>query len=501
MVASYSESQRVRGVEVFCVGEHRGKPYDERDLKDIVDNFNRYSVPKNGRNPLLQVPAVLGHEEDQDALERSDLPAAGWPKALWVENKNGLDGITRPTLMADIGEMNWKVAQALKQRKYRKVSAEIYDDPPDGVPGKGKMLRRIAFLGGDIPQVKPLDDIPAPEPEPHHERWNCQAGLLKFSEVRPSKSAKTYWVFSEVTPMFDRKKMAEQLKGAGLDTTKFTDTMPTDEVMAEMCRYVDTNKPEPDELPDPKTPEEKAAYAEKSKKYAAKCGLKFADEPPVEPGKTDDKNRPGGAFEEKPGEMPDPTKKPAAFSEWLSKTIASRVDAGVKKGTAEFEKFSEEARAGERKRGINAFCETHLKAGRLTPKMLDDSINSKGEKNNPYNVIDRLYRTDSKSIVTTFSEHGKKLELTALDLAMREIAAGPILFKFAEVVGSDGKMVDNNADPKKAREEFAKTTFQKFSEHFKTAGVKEDQFVKQILAEDDDDFAKSVKRWNDRAAA
>ncbi len=80
---------------------------------------------------------------------------------------NGQSG----ALFCDVGRLAPVIASLLGGKTYRRVSAEIYDEPPDGLPPDpdtglpptGKMLRRVAFLGGDIPEVKGLGDIPPVE--------------------------------------------------------------------------------------------------------------------------------------------------------------------------------------------------------------------------------------------------------------------------------------------------------------------------------------------------
>jgi hypothetical protein len=44
-----------------------------------VQNFKRFST---GQKPGYSVPAVLGHEESQEFLDREDLPAAAWVESL-----------------------------------------------------------------------------------------------------------------------------------------------------------------------------------------------------------------------------------------------------------------------------------------------------------------------------------------------------------------------------------------------------------------------------------
>lgn len=235
----FSESSgSLSGVEIFRAGNHRGKEYTEADLDDMVRNFNLFSNPKlaamksaSGKLaeqdkekfaaifeeacseepaaeaaahdylaergiepaaeavPTLRVPGVLGHEETQEFLERSDLPAAAWATKVYRDG---------PMLKANLAEIPPKVVRLLKGKAYRTVSAEVYDEPPEGVPGKGKMLRRIAFLGGEIPQIKSLDDIPAPE-------TNAEAAVkfdrveLRIRDLFQAPGDGAFTVFCEVT--------------------------------------------------------------------------------------------------------------------------------------------------------------------------------------------------------------------------------------------------------------------------------------------------------------
>jgi hypothetical protein len=50
--------------------------------------------------------------------------------------------------------------KAIDTKAYRKVSAEIYDNFEDQGVDYGMALRRLALLGGEIPQVKALADLP-----------------------------------------------------------------------------------------------------------------------------------------------------------------------------------------------------------------------------------------------------------------------------------------------------------------------------------------------------
>jgi hypothetical protein len=218
---------------------HRGKPYSDADLDEMIGNFNQSSA---GSKPLVRVPAVLGHEENQEYLDRSDLPAAAWAKRIYREGH---------ILKADFGDMPPKVTKLIKSRAYRTVSAEIYDDPPEGVPGQGKMLRRVAFLGGEIPQVKSLEDIPAPEEHGEKKtRWQRELpSVLKFREMhrrQGDENGSFHAIFSEVKAM-DRPTLTKKLADLGYDTAVFDglDDNQAMGVMAEILRQA-TSEQSPD---------------------------------------------------------------------------------------------------------------------------------------------------------------------------------------------------------------------------------------------------------------
>jgi hypothetical protein len=139
----------VRGAEIFQAGVHRNITYTVDDLKDMVTNFSA------GRG-AVDPPLVVGHDDDQSFLSDSGLPAAGWLIRVYRRGAK---------LFGDFGGVPRSIAKLINARAYRKVSAEVYDEPPEGAPPacKGKMLRRVALLGGDLPQIKTLSDLPLAE--------------------------------------------------------------------------------------------------------------------------------------------------------------------------------------------------------------------------------------------------------------------------------------------------------------------------------------------------
>jgi hypothetical protein len=138
----------VRGAEVFKAGVHRGETYTVADLSAMVKNFAA------GRG-VVDVPLVVGHEEQQP-LDNTGWPAFGWVTRLYRRGD---------TLFADFERIPKSIAKVINARGYRKVSAEVYDEPPEGAPPgcRGRMLRRVALLGGELPQIKTLADLPYAE--------------------------------------------------------------------------------------------------------------------------------------------------------------------------------------------------------------------------------------------------------------------------------------------------------------------------------------------------
>lgn len=222
----FSEGQgTIKGAEIFAAGTHRGKRYSIRDLDDMAENFRRFSTPDHRGKILLEVPAVPGHEEDEDQelLHRSDLPALAWASRVYRQGTK---------LKADFRDVPPQVVKILRAKRYKKMSSEVYDEPPEGVPGKGKMLRRVAFLGGDIPQIKSLADIPVPVTMSERD-YQWRPTTLRFRSVRSSKIPGVFTVFAEVV-MPSREEMCAKLQQLGFDQS-ILDGM-RDEQLAEILR-------------------------------------------------------------------------------------------------------------------------------------------------------------------------------------------------------------------------------------------------------------------------
>lgn len=107
---------------------------------------------------LLTPTVVLGHEENDDPAKFWASVSTGVPSVGVVADLRR-DGDLLKAKLTDLFPL---VLKAVKAKAYRKVSAEIYDDFEDQGERYGLALRRIAFLGGEIPQVKELADLPMP---------------------------------------------------------------------------------------------------------------------------------------------------------------------------------------------------------------------------------------------------------------------------------------------------------------------------------------------------
>jgi hypothetical protein len=208
---------RCLGVEVFASGQYRGSSWTNDELDEMVRNF--WKLGPLGLK-LLEPPLVVGHEESQDFLDRTDLPSAGWLTTL---RRVG------DVLVGDVTGVPLAIANLINARLYKKVSAEIYDDfVDDHGTSYGLAIRRLALLGGEIPQVKRLADLP----------------MVTFSEAKPRRYAfrrasatftpsRGTWIsFSEVSPM-NRDQAVAALKALmpTLDQAVI-DTMTDDQVIA-----------------------------------------------------------------------------------------------------------------------------------------------------------------------------------------------------------------------------------------------------------------------------
>jgi hypothetical protein len=134
-------------VEIFEAGSyHQGRyAYTEADLDQMVANWR-------AMGDRLRPTLVIGHDEDQDLLKNSGLFAAGWLTGLRRHGKK---------LLADFKDVPRVIVDLIRRGAYRRVSAEVYHDFRQGGASRGHVLRRVALLGGEIPEIKTLQDVAA----------------------------------------------------------------------------------------------------------------------------------------------------------------------------------------------------------------------------------------------------------------------------------------------------------------------------------------------------
>jgi len=169
----------------------------------MIRNFEMFQSPKLGANRLQRAPVVVGHTEKD--LHNSAVAKRGDHGRLYREGE---------VLKADIDGVDEDLANAIKAGNFEDVSAEIYHDPPDEFRrrgAKGKMFRRLAILGGDIPFVKGLNAGTGLKDK----LVTCSESWPKVAVTRARRTRESgYTTFSEDVPM-TRDEMVSKLTSAG----------------------------------------------------------------------------------------------------------------------------------------------------------------------------------------------------------------------------------------------------------------------------------------------
>lgn len=224
-----NEDPILRGVPVFKSGSFKNGDanFSIDDLDEIVKNTN--SLISSGQ---LEPPGKLGHNESQELLKNDGLPAAGYVSKLYRLGDQ---------IFADFINMPKKIADLFAKRAYSKISAEIYQDfeHPDTKEKIGKVLRAVAFLGADLPEIKGLGDIS------RLYMTENEVTVLSFSEKELEEANKMSkeWTIKEVESVMPccvkdvekymeenklktipQEKLAEVL--ANIKYKKFTDDCP-----------------------------------------------------------------------------------------------------------------------------------------------------------------------------------------------------------------------------------------------------------------------------------
>lgn len=137
------KTKDINGVEIFASGTWNGDTYTDKDLDELVSNFEK-------TREILKPYLKLGHDDGQAITQEDGFPALGW-----IENLKRVGS----KLVADFKRIPDKIYELIKAGGYRRVSSEIYMDIELDGKRYGKALKAVAMLGGDTPAVQNLKDI------------------------------------------------------------------------------------------------------------------------------------------------------------------------------------------------------------------------------------------------------------------------------------------------------------------------------------------------------
>lgn len=316
-------------LEVFAAGQHKGQSFTPQDLDRIVANFNRFSG-ENGRRIGVKInpPVVIGHDDEQQVLSDSGLLAAGVVSRLWREG---------PKLIATLSDVPPKVAFALRTGALRTCSVEIDPDFADQGRAYGLTLRRLALLGGDLPQVKSLDDLPRLYAD-------MPATLLRVTTTRITRGPSRLLCFSEVLPM-DRSQMDAALKAKMPWLTDETLGTLSDEQVGKLL--ADCMAADAPPAPDAKAPPE-GQMADAT--HATGAGLPAAASAPPAPSAL-------------PGVPSNPSKVTLQYADREAQTLL----ASIKAKAAEADRLAGQRLERERDKKIQVFWDEFVRAGVKEP--------------------------------------------------------------------------------------------------------------------------------------
>jgi hypothetical protein len=149
MATAYNDS--ILPVEIFATGDWAGLTWTEKELDEIVKNFNEL-------RDNIKPPVKLGHSSKQILAQEDGQPALGWVSGV---KRNG------NKLVAEFRDVPVILRELVQKGAYKRVSAEIYPRFERTVASrnlgksdvKGCVLSAVAFVGADVPEVKTLEDL------------------------------------------------------------------------------------------------------------------------------------------------------------------------------------------------------------------------------------------------------------------------------------------------------------------------------------------------------
>ena len=155
--------REIKGVEIFRSGTWNGDEYSEDDLDLIVAAANQVG---------FGIPLKAGHRDNAGE------PALGWVENLRREGSN---------LYGDLTSLPEKVFEAIRDRAYDAVSAEIFWDLERNGVKHPRALKALALLGAEIPAVDlaPLRSALALNAMPPRRAAHVYETELKLLEAVP----------------------------------------------------------------------------------------------------------------------------------------------------------------------------------------------------------------------------------------------------------------------------------------------------------------------------
>lgn len=444
---------RIDGIELFQVGTHRGKTWTASDLHSMVRNAkivaDRFSPPVVIGHEAYQ-PLTREFDESEAVAAAPELFNTGTPKLgefipqnLRVEDRT-IGGVKVPTLVGDADGLPDVVNDVIRAGAYDRVSAEVYPEPPAGYEHlEGPVLRRVAFLGGQLPHIKTLSDLRDVLAGKQTQFNDPPAKSIVAMSERRLKPAREFHdaegrlvaVFSEVNDMTCGPKKFADLTDAGKAACKkFADDaagMTRDDLLALLTDVGFDVSTLPPECPDATLMEiarmarmfiedESAADAEATvaKAEAAGADAGVAEAEAKAKGETP-------ADESKPAPKPEEKNAPAMMAEMVAAEVAKIREAFQADMAHQFSelKASREALAREsaaaRRTEIQLFAEQLRRDGKLLPAEIDAGL------------VDLIAQADaaSGSQAVAFSDG---TQTTLVDKFKAVLAARPKLVQFAE---------------------------------------------------------------------
>lgn len=149
--------EQLKPIEILKVGTFtpmKGNPvsFTQDDLEHIASSYDPAK---------FEAPLVIGHPKTNN-------PAYGWISRLYTKGD---------TLLAEVRDLAPEMAELIKGKHYKKISASLYSPDSPNYPvtdGKHYYLKHVGLLGAEAPAVKGLASVGFADDE---------AGILFFSDT------------------------------------------------------------------------------------------------------------------------------------------------------------------------------------------------------------------------------------------------------------------------------------------------------------------------------